>query len=413
MKLALADTDLANRGLVSQGVPDLIRLLREEIAQAGPITFARFMDLALYHPEYGYYTSLPSDPEHERIGWNGDYYTSADVHSAMGWALAKQLVQMDAFLAYPSPFTVVEMGAGKGLLARDILTCLADRSRDLFDRVSYVLLDRSPMHRHVQQQTLAEWIDSPGKVVWAEDLTSLGRNGMTGVLLSNELVDAFPVHRVRMHQGRLEELYVGLSQDRFRETTGPPSTPALSDYFSRLGIALPEGYLTEVNLAAMDWMREVARTLARGYVITIDYGHAAHDLYGQDRRQGTLLGYYRQMIAENPLVRVGEQDLTSHVDFTTLAQVGHEAGLEVAGFTNQMSFLISLGVESFLESLEPGSPEFQAVVHLLRPEGMGRTFKILIQQKGLPIDRLGKLEGLTHQPFFGSILRQSGGSEDH
>lgn len=236
---------------------------------------------------------------------------------------------------------------------------------------------------------------------------------MTGVLLSNELVDAFPVHRVRMHQGRLEELYVGLSQDRFRETTGPPSTPALSDYFSRLGIALPEGYLTEVNLAAMDWMREVARTLARGYVITIDYGHAAHDLYGQDRRQGTLLGYYRQMIAENPLVRVGEQDLTSHVDFTTLAQVGHEAGLEVAGFTNQMSFLISLGVESFLESLEPGSPEFQAVVHLLRPEGMGRTFKILIQQKGLPIDRLGKLEGLTHQPFFGSILRQSGGSEDH
>lgn len=391
----------------------MVRLLREEIARAGPITFARFMDLALYHPEHGYYTRLSSDPQHERIGWNGDYYTSSDVHGALGWAIARQLVEMNEILGRPSPFTVVEMGAGKGLLARDILTCLAERNRDLFARVSYVLVDRSPAHRRIQQQTLAEWIDMPGKVVWAEDLASLGRERVIGLLLSNELVDAFPVHRVRMNRGRLEELYVGLSQDRLRETPGPLSTPALADYFSRLGVTLEEGACAEVNLAAMDWMREVARTLARGYVITIDYGHAAHDLYGPERRHGTLLGYYRHMIAENPLVRVGEQDLTSHVDFTTLAQVGADAGLGLAGFTNQMSFLISLGVESFLESLEPGSPEFQAVVQLLRPEGMGRTFKILIQQKGLPVDGARKLEGLTHQPFFGSILRQNCESEGH
>ena len=391
----------------------MVRLLREEIAQAGPITFARFMDLALYHPEHGYYTGLSSNPEHERIGWNGDYYTNSDVHEALGWAIAKQLAEMDEVLDRPLPFTVVEMGAGKGLLARDILTCVADRYHDLFARVSYVLVDRSPMHRHVQQQTLAEWIDIPGKVVWAEDLTSLGRDSVTGVLLSNELVDAFPVHRVRMNQGRQEELYVDLSQDQFRETPGPLSTPALSDYFSRLDITLQEGACTEVNLAAVDWMQEVARALTRGYVITIDYGHAAHDLYGPDRRQGTLLGYYRHMIAEDPLIRVGEQDLTSHVDFTTLAQVGQEAGLDLTGFTNQMGFLISLGVESFLESLEPGSPEFQAIVQLLRPEGMGRTFKLLIQQKGLPTNGARKLAGLTHQPFFGSILRHSGESEEH
>lgn len=391
----------------------MVDLLREQITQDGPMTFARFMDLALYHPKYGYYTSQPSNSEQERIGWNGDYYTSADVHSAMGWALAKQLAQMDAFLDHPSPFTLVEMGAGKGLLARDILTCLADQHRDLFARVRYVLLDRSPAHRQVQHQTLAEWIDSLGKVVWAEDLASLGRNSVTGVLLSNELVDAFPVHRVRMNQGRLEELYVGLSQAGLRETPGPLSTPALSDYFSCLGLTLEEGACAEVNLAAVEWMRDVARTLARGYVITIDYGHAAHDLYGPDRRQGTLLGYYRHMIAENPLIRVGEQDLTSHVDFTTLARVGQDAGLDLAAFTNQMSFLISLGVEAFLDSLEPGSPEFQAIVQLLRPEGMGRTFKILIQQKGLPADGARKLAGMAHQPFFGSILRHTGESEEH
>jgi SAM-dependent MidA family methyltransferase len=241
----------------------------------------------------------------------------------------------------------------------------------------------------------------------------LGRNSVTGVLLSNELVDAFPVHRVQMRQGRLEELYVGLSQDQFRETPGPLSTPALADYFSRVGITLEEGACAEVNLHAVDWMWEVAHTLSRGYVITVDYGHTAHDLYGHDRRHGTLLGYYRHMIVENPLIRIGEQDLTSHVDFTTLAHVGHEAELAVAGFTNQLSFLVSLGVESFLESLEPGSPEFQAVVHLLRPEGMGRTFKLLIQQKGLPTNGARKLEGLTHQPFFGSMLQHRRESEDN
>lgn len=372
------------------------------------MTFARFMDLALYHPEYGYYIRLSSDPDHERIGWNGDYYTSADVHGALGWALARQLAQMDEILGHPSPFTVVEIGAGKGLLARDILTACADRHPDLFSRLSYVLVDRSPAHRRVQQQTLAPWIDIPGKVIWAEALASQGRESVTGVLLSNELLDAFPVHLVQVRQGLLEELYVTLAQDHFEETPGPLSTTALSDYFTRLGITLPEGTRTEVNLNAVDWMREVAGTLARGYVITIDYGHAAHDLYGPDRRRGTLLGYHRQMIAENPLIRVGEQDLTSHVDFTTLAHVGQEGGLEVTGFTNQMSFLISLGVESFLESLEPGSPEFQAVVHLMRPEGMGRTFKILVQQKDLPAPGdMRELEGLKHQPFFGSILQQS------
>lgn len=148
-------------------------------------------------------------------------------------------------------------------------------------------------------------------------------------------------------------------------------------------------------------MKEVARVMGRGVVLTIDYGHTAPDLYGPDRARGTLLCYWKQLTSEDPYTRVGLQDMTAHVDFTALATVGDEAGLRVTGFTNQMSFLMSLGVERMLEPLEPGSKEFQEIVQLLRPDGMGRTFKILIQHKGMPEPQL---DGLRYKPFFGSAL---------
>ncbi len=151
-------------------------------------------------------------------------------------------------------------------------------------------------------------------------------------------------------------------------------------------------------------MKDVARALGRGFVITIDYGHTAQDLYGPDRPRGTLLCYYSQMASESPYSRVGLQDMTAHVDFTSLAITGEEGGLHVTGFTNQMSFLMGLGVERMLESLEPGSSEFQSVIQLLRPEGMGRTFKILIQHKGITEPQL---DGLRFKPFFGSALTLS------
>ena len=148
-------------------------------------------------------------------------------------------------------------------------------------------------------------------------------------------------------------------------------------------------------------MRHVASSMNRGVVVTIDYGHSADDLYGSERSKGTLLCYSSQMASEDPYVRVGFQDMTAHVDFTTLATVGEEAGLSVTGFTNQMSFLMGLGVEEMITRLTPESPEFRAALHLLKPEGMGRTFKILVQHKGIesPV-----LDGLTFRPFFGSAL---------
>jgi SAM-dependent MidA family methyltransferase len=398
-------TTAEKAGAIPIGHPDLVSEIISEIHSSGPMTFARFMELALYHPKFGYYTRA-TEPE-ERIGWSGDYYTSFDVHPIFAGTLARQIRQVDEELGSPDPFTVIEMGPGKGLLARDFLAACEKDSPRLFARLRYVLIERSPVMIAEQRQVLAPWLVY-GNVSWLNGLNELADGSLTGVLLSNELVDAFPVHRIRTVQGEPKELYVAEADGRFVEQTGPLSTPALAHYLARLAaldITLPEGYTTEINLDAIAWMKEVARVMGRGVVLTIDYGHTAQDLYGPDRARGTLLGYWKQLTSEDPYTRVGLQDLTAHVDFTALAAAGDEAGLRVTGFTNQMSFLMSLGVEQTLESFEPGSKEFQSILQLFRPDGMGRTFKILVQHKGMPEPQL---DGLKFKPFFGSVLAPSG-----
>ena len=392
---------------VSIGHPNLVAEIAAEILRTGPITFARFMELALYHPRFGYYMRQTEGASEERIGWSGDYYTSADVHPVLAQALARQIRQVDDLLGRPDPFTVVEMGAGKGLLARDFLAACAARTDSFYHRLRYVLIERSPAMRACQQRHLAPWLDSPKTVSWVNELEEVPTGSVTGVVFSNELVDAFPVHRIRIEQGEPKEVFVEYRDGRFEERLQVLSTPDLSESLRRLaslGVILPEGYTTEINLHALAWMKDVARALGRGFVITIDYGHTAQDLYGPDRPRGTLLCYYSQMASESPYSRVGLQDMTAHVDFTSLAITGEEGGLHVTGFTNQMSFLMGLGVERMLESLEPGSSEFQSVIQLLRPEGMGRTFKILIQHKGITEPQL---DGLRFKPFFGSALTLS------
>ena len=187
----------------------------------------------------------------------------------------------------------------------------------------------------------------------------------------------------------------------FVERLQPPSIPDLQAHLDGLNIPLAEGYRTEVNLQALQWMKTVACVMERGVVITIDYGHTAQDLYNAERSDGTLLCYYSQLTSEDPYQRVGEQDMTAHVDFSSLALAGEDHGLRVTGFTNQMSFLMGLGVEEMIAGLEPESPAFRAAIHLLRPEGMGRTFKVLVQHKGL---EQPDLDGLRYKPFFGDVL---------
>jgi SAM-dependent MidA family methyltransferase len=385
---------------VTTGHPELIAAIASEIAASGPIPFVHFMELALYHPQFGYYMRPPESGS-ERIGWTGDFYTSSDVHPILGQALAKQAVQIDALLGHPDPFTVVEMGPGKGLLAKHFLSACQTDNNSLGRRLRFVLIERSPTMRASQQQHLQPWTGQTGHVTWLEDLSSLAPGSVTGLMFSNELPDAFPVHRVQVVGNEMREVFVDVRDGRFVECLEPLSNPAIDAYLRRLGLQLPDGYRTEINLLALSWMRQVAESLGRGVVLTIDYGHSAQDLYGPDRSKGTFLCYYSQMASEDPYVRVGQQDMTTHVDFTSLAMMGEAAGLSLTGFTNQMSFLMGLGVEEMVGQLEPESQEFREALHLLKPEGMGRTFKVLIQHKGI---EQPALDGLAFKPFFGSVL---------
>ena len=386
---------------MTTGHPELIAAISSEIIRNGPIPFVRFMELALYHPQFGYYMRQPDGADPERIGWSGDFYTSSDVHPILGRALAAQARQMDEILGCPTPFTIVEAGAGKGLFARDCLAAIHGKQDNFASRVRYVLIERSPAMRELQRQNLTPWFNKPGLVTWVEGLDGLAPQSVTGLFFSNELIDAFPVHRIQVVGGQTKELYVDYREGCFKDCFKPLSTAALGQYLQRLNPTWPEAYRTEVNLLAMDWMEQVARRMDRGFVVTIDYGHTAQDLYGPERKDGTFLCYFQQRINDDPFIRVGEQDMTAHVDFSSLASVGEAQGLHATGFTNQMSFLMGLGAEEMIGKLEPESPTFSAAIHLLKPDGMGSTFKVLVQHKGISRP---ELDGLKFKPFFGSAL---------
>ena len=389
---------------MTTGHPELVAAISSEITRNGPIPFVRFMELALYHPQFGYYMRQSDCADHERIGWSGDFYTSSDVYPILGRALAAQARQMDELMGGFTPFTIVEMGAGKGLLARDCLAAIHAEQDDFASRVRYVLIERSPVMRELQRQNLVPWLNKPGLVAWMEGLEGLAPESVTGLFFSNELIDAFPVHRIQVTAERTEELYVDYRDGRFVDCLMPLSTAALAQYLQQLDTTWPVGYRTEVNLQAMNWMEQVARRMERGFVLTIDYGHTAQDLYGPERKDGTFLCYFQQQTNEDPFSRVGEQDMTAHVNFSSLASVGEKQGLHVTGFTNQMSFLMGLGVEEMIGELEPESQEFRAAIHLLKPDGMGTTFKVLVQHKGMSRP---ELDGLKFKPFFGSALAPS------
>jgi SAM-dependent MidA family methyltransferase len=345
------------------------------------------MDLALYAPGAGYYMR-----DADRIGARGDFYTSSQVHTLFGESIARQIEEMAACVGGAS-FTVIEQGAGRGALAFDVITALS--AGDGGKGFGYVIVERSPA-MIAQQRRLLEPFVAAGRVTWTDALPIVP---ITGCVLSNELVDAFPVHRVVRHDGALKELYVDVAGEALVERLAEPSTPELAAYFERLGVSLADGQQAEINLAAVAWMREVGRALRRGYVLTIDYGYPADELYAPHRPRGTLLAYHRHRTNEAFFDRVGRQDLTAHVDFTTLAWAGRSVGLEVEGLTDQTNFLLGLGAHEAAERLlESATDEAErervlsGIRALLDPQGMGRIFKVLIQRKGVP---RGPLRGLS------------------
>lgn len=355
----------------------MVNKLREKIkgriATEGRITFADFMEMVLYYPGLGYYTSSK-----QRVGAEGDFYTSPATHPLFAALIAIQLEQMWQLLGCPYDFTIVEKGAGKGLLAHDILAYLPYLSNRFAQSVNYIAVEREGV------SVLRGIAPSP-----IQGKTFVPVQGITGCILSNELLDAFPVYRVVMREGRLQEVYVALKDDDFVEVVDEPSTPLLEQRLAQERVTLPEGYCTEVNLNIDPWMEEMARSLNRGFVMTVDYGYLAPELYAPERCQGTLMTYHKHTCGSDPYIRIGEQDITTHVDFTAAILAGEREGLQFEGLITQRDFLLNLGLDVFLEALAEKGLSYQdyvanrfSILELTREEGMG-NFKVLVQSKGV------------------------------
>ena len=377
----------------------LRRFILSQIEERGPIPFSQFMEWCLYHPEEGYYQT-----ERTRIGRDGDFYTSPSVHPLFGGLIAKQLSQMSEQLD-GGHFDVVEQGGGKGFLCEDILQWAKKKAPVFYQRLRYHLIERSPHLLKEQKERLGEH-EKEGKVFWTDpEGFERGEVVIDGCFLSNELVDAFPVHQVIFDRGILKEVYVTQDHGQLKEIWGELSDPRIASYFQSNDVALQEGQRAEVNLKALDWVEKVARCLKKGFVLTIDYGYLAKELYASYRREGTLLCYYQHRTSENPYERLGEQDMTSHVNFSSLIQKGEEVGLHLTGLVPQYQFLLALGLLQEIESLEKGLSEMDAlrmrlsVKHLIEPEiGMGEVFKVLIQNKGTDYFQLDGLRDLGSIP---------------
>ncbi|HEX2987573.1 MAG TPA: SAM-dependent methyltransferase [Chloroflexota bacterium] len=359
--------------------------IRWEIEQSGPITFRRFMELALYGGPTGYYSSGT-----ERVGRSGDFLTSPEVHPAFGSLLARQLEQLWRAMGRPDPFPVVEMGAGRGSLALDILSYCAQWSPPLHNALAYTILEPNPTLADRQRELLASSSEAAAKVRWRiTDSLDLPERSLEGCVVTNELLDAFPVHRVRNQSGALQELYVGVEGHRLVDVPGKPSDPALEEYFDRLGLLPPAGCKAEVNLDALQWMRRVASVLDRGAAITIDYGYPATDLYSRRHCDGTLLCFYRHTLNADPYARIGEQDITTHLDFTSLMAEAERLGLQQAGLTTQREFLRALGIDGYRRRLSALGLRRRdldanglAMDALVAPQGLGRI-GVMIQVKGV------------------------------
>ncbi len=371
---------------------ELRKILSNRIRSEGPITFADFMETVLYHPQEGYYYS-----SRDKIGARGDYYTSPYLHPIFGHLLARQMRQMWQILDNPSPFHIVEIGAGKGLLCAHILHYCQRNFPELYDELNYLILEQSPFFQEGQKIVLQKFFEV-GKVQQISPAGLLKEvSPIIGCIFSNELIDSFPVHLVCQEEGELQEIFVAYEGQNFVEILAKPSTPLLMDYLHNYASPLMKGQRAEVNLKALNWLGEMVSLLQRGFLITIDYGYEAEELYHPTRREGTLLCYYRHTTSTNPYTRLGYQDITAHVNFSALIKKGETLGLQKNGLIEQYKFLAALGLLRDLENLEINRYQFSAVDFLkqklamksfLVPGGMGTVFKVLIQSKEVGEARL-------------------------
>jgi SAM-dependent MidA family methyltransferase len=354
------------------------------------MTVAAFMDLALYDSERGYYARAA-----QRSGRAGDFFTSVDVGPIFGELVEAQLAEMGAILNSElgiRDFDLIEAGAGNARLSADILRAARAHHPTFYESLRLHLVEASGEARAAQRATLGDMADrlaSSGAALPAS---------FEGVLLANELLDALPVHQVVMRDYGLREVYVeSATRGPLHLVEGPLSTPALAEYLDRLAVTLEPGWRVEINLKAVDWIREAARRLRRGFIILIDYGHDARELYSPAHAGGTLTTFARHQSSgpesapETPawLRNPGEQDLTAHVDFTSVRAAAEAEGLTTIAFLDQTYFLLGLLAgdrESLAESaatIAKLANDSRSLKTLIVPGGLGSTHKVLILGKGV------------------------------
>jgi len=354
------------------------------IKSEGPVTFKTFMEMALYEPGLGYYASQKT-----RIGRHGDFYTSSHLHPAFGMMLGKQIEEMWEVMGRPSGFQIVEMGSGAGYLCKDILEYykglgIGGRGleREIIKNLQYIIVELNPAMREQQRKLLSDYSD---KISWASSIREL--NNIKGCFISNELLDAFPVHIIEMNN-EIKEIFVSSENEKIIEIKGTPSTSEIADYIKEFSIELGKGYRTEINLEIKKWLSEINRALTEGFILTIDYGYSSEDYYSEDRNRGTLLCYHEHQVTEDPYQNIGEQDITAHVNFSSVKKWGDELGINAIGFCNQGTFLVSLGIDEAIAEIHEIHKnsdypfEVARIKKLILPGTMGETHKVVIQYKG-------------------------------
>lgn len=357
--------------------------LRERVRRAGAISFRDWMEAALYDPDGGYY------PRADLVRWGraGDYRTAPERSPLFAATFADFFARLHTELGSPPLWTIFEAGAGAGHFAEGLLRTLRDDYPQVFSATRYAIDERSPDARTRACERLSNF----GDRVLFRELSAGGAPGGIGVVVANELLDAFPVHRVTARRGELRELYVGWDdvEGKFRWLEGEPSTPRLAEHLARSGVTLSDGQSAEVNLEAEEWLRSAARVFESGRLVVIDYGAEAEELYASPhRREGTLRAFHRHGFAEDVLARPGEQDLTTTVDWTQVRNVCEELGLCVVSFERQDEFLLRAGLLDRLERMAAAAPSTaEAVVlrtgarELILPGGMSESFQVLVVKK--------------------------------
>jgi SAM-dependent MidA family methyltransferase len=368
------------------GNPALIEFIRNRIRLRGPVSFAWFMEQSLYHPEHGYYSSGRAG-----IGRRGDYFTNVSVGPVFGQLLAAQFAEIWEKLGRVSNFTIVEQGAHHGEFARDVLESIQQGAPELFAAMRYRIVESFAKLRDRQSQTLGEFRN---KIDWRESIEAL--EPFEGLYVANELIDAFPVHLIKigshkaMTEGSWVETCVDLDGNHFVFSEQPIADEKLRDFVKKL--PSPKGaYETEVNIAALAWIENLSAKLARGYLLSIDYGFSRADFFAEHRNQGTLQCRAQHRLLDSPFAAVGESDITAHVEWTSLAEKAEAGGLHVTGFADQHHFLTGIISESPRIAEEASPKTRRALQTLLHPEMLGRSFQVLVLSKG--IDPEIKLRG--------------------